>query len=261
MTTPASFYAIHSASAHSIGKVRRYNEDAMYRFDGQLMRLNRQEALGLYIIADGMGGHADGDKASACTVTAFVRCFFEEVFCDLLEAEEEPESIPERLASCMVQANQELIQRYPGSGTTFTVALVTNRKVYGAHVGDSRLFVLDKANQLEQLTHDHSLVQVMIDLGELTPEEALNHPRRSVLLRSLGFKEELDVDTLERELQPGDRLLLCCDGLWSVVDEEGLIKIINQTDDLQKACDALVEAANDAGGPDNISCILIEPEK
>jgi serine/threonine protein phosphatase PrpC len=80
-------------------------------------------------------------------------------------------------------------------------------------------------------------------------------------LRSLGFKEELDVDTLERELQPGDRLLLCCDGLWSVVDEEGLIKIINQSDDLQKACDALVEAANEAGGPDNISCILIEPEK
>lgn len=260
MTTLKPFHAIHSAGAHSIGKVRRYNEDAIYRFDGQLMRLNNQEALGLYIIADGMGGHANGDKASACSVTAFVRCFFKEVFPDLLEAEQEPKNIPELLTECLRTANQAIVDRFPGSGTTFTVALLMNHKVYGIHVGDSRLFVLDQENHLEQLTHDHSLVQVMVELGEITPEEALVHPRRSVLLRSLGFKAELEADTFERALHAGERLLMCCDGLWSVVDEASIGALIRSAGSLQKACDDLVQAANEAGGPDNISVILIEPE-
>jgi len=110
---------------------------------------------------------------------------------------------------------------------------------------------------MEQLTHDHSLVQMMVDLGEISEEEALTHPRRSVLLRSLGFDKDVEVDLAENKLEAGESLLLCCDGLWSVIKNDQMINIIREHTDIQEAADALVDAANEAGGPDNISCILV----
>lgn len=248
---------IESGMAHSIGKVRRYNEDAIYLFESEVMRMNQESMLGLYVIADGMGGHANGDKASAWAVTAFVRDFFANIYPSLLDFETTPTDIVERMVVAVQAANHAILDAYPGSGTTFTCALIFEGKLYHAHVGDSRLLLIDKKRTVQRLTHDHSLVQMMIDLGEISEAEALTHPRRSVLLRSLGFDKNVEVDCGECDFDPDDTLLLCCDGLWSVVDEAEILKILKENQELKPAAEALTAAADDAGGPDNISCILI----
>ncbi len=205
-----------------------------------------------------MGGHVSGDLASAYAVTAFVQFFFESIYPELISEEEEIKSIPDLLKTGVSHANHVVIEEVHGGGTTFTMALIWNGKIYLAHVGDSRIYLFDKKYACERLTNDHSFVHMLVRMGEITEEEALTHPRRSVLLRSLGFDEDVEVDTDEREFAAGETLLLCCDGLWSVVPESEIIEKIRGKSDLIAAAESLVEAANDLGGPDNISCILVQ---
>ena len=250
--------SLSSANAHSIGKVRRYNEDALYAFESEIVRMDHKETIGLYIIADGMGGHISGDRASACAVNAFVQFFFESIYSEIISDEEGSKSIPDLLKTGVSQANHAVIEKVHGGGTTFTAVLIWNEKLYLAHVGDSRIYLFDKKFTSERLTSDHSFVHMLVRMGEITEEEALTHPRRSVLLRSLGFDDDVEVDTDEREFAAGETLLLCCDGLWSVVPESGIIEKIREKSDLLETAENLIEAANDLGGPDNISCILVQ---
>ncbi len=230
----------------------------MLSFEIELMRCSQVETLGLFAIADGMGGHVNGDQASALAVTAFSSFFFEKIMPLFLDQNSDLSSVPERLEEAVIEANQTILDHLPGSGTTFTAALIWGERLYCAHVGDSRLLILDEKGSIEKITRDHSLVQMMVELGEITEDEALSHPRRSVLLRSLGFESALEVDLYEKQLNPGDVAVLCCDGLWSTVDLEKISRIIHDEPVLQKAADELVNAANKAGGPDNISCILVK---
>lgn len=257
MSHNQSIHALESANAHSIGKIRRYNEDALVSFQLETMRKDQTDSLGLYVVADGMGGHINGDEASASAVSAFTEQLGNDIIPLFLKDESDSSIIPEMLKKAVLFANQSILDVHPGSGTTFTAALIWNEKIYIAHVGDSRLFLIHQNYEMEQLTHDHSLVQMMVDLGEISEEEALTHPRRSVLLRSLGFDKDVEVDLAENKLEAGESLLLCCDGLWSVIKNDQMTKIIREHTDIQEAADALVDAANDAGGPDNISCILV----
>lgn len=257
MIKKKSNYSLFSANAHSIGKVRRVNEDALFCFESEIMRINQKETIGLYIIADGMGGHISGDRASASAINTFVAYFFESVYPLLVADKELKKSIFEYLSEGIVQANKSVKKEVPGGGTTFTAALVWNGRIYFAHVGDSRIYHFNKKFHCRRLTNDHSLVSLLVEMGEINQEEALTHPRRSVLLRSLGFNSDIEIDTGEFEFETGEFLLLCCDGLWSVVLESEITAILQEKMDLTEMTEKFINTANDHGGPDNISCILV----
>jgi PPM family protein phosphatase len=143
-----------------------------------------------------------------------------------------------------------------GGGTTCTAVVVLGDRAYVAHVGDSRAYMITK-DGLEQITRDHSMVQRLLELGQLTPEEAATYSRRNELYRALGFKDVLEVDALSRRLPPGSRMLLCSDGLWNHVEGPEIFNIVLNHPNPQEACNKLVALANTRGGTDNITVILL----
>jgi serine/threonine protein phosphatase PrpC len=223
-----------------IGRARERNEDAY---------LVREP---LFAVADGMGGHRGGDVASSLAL-------------EILGAREEGEERPPiLLTSGIKKANQRVLERAEadrdlrGMGTTLTAIVAEDAKAHVAHVGDSRAYLLREGNALQQLTEDHTLVQRMVREGRLSPEEAGTHPQRSVLTRALGVEEEIAVDELTLDVHSGDRLLLCTDGLTSMVGRERIEQILEGERDPQAACDRLIDAANGAGGEDNITVIVLD---
>jgi serine/threonine protein phosphatase PrpC len=216
-----------------IGRERGRNEDAY---------LIREP---LFAVADGMGGHRGGDVASSLAM-------------EILEGDA---ATP--LVETIKQANQRVLQRSAsdrelrGMGTTLTAVVAEDARAHVAHVGDSRAYLLRDGN-LQQLTEDHTLVQRMVREGKITPEEAHTHPQRSILTRALGVEEDLSVDELTLDMHPGDRLLLCTDGLTSMVGREQIQEILEREKAPQAACDKLIDAANRAGGDDNITVIVLE---
>jgi len=241
-----------------VGKVRAHNEDTAlvtttaYDGDGGL------SPFGLFAVADGMGGHQAGEVASslAARVAAdyVTRHYYMPSFLDQEPAANQP-ALTNVLMAAVRAANRAVSSEAPGSGTTLTCALVLGVQVYVAHVGDSRAYVLTEEG-LEQITHDHSLVDRLVNEGRLTPDEAAVHPQKNVLYRAVGQGGVLDVDTHVRTIQPGDYLLLCSDGLWGLVDEEDIASLIKRASSSQGACEDLVAAANQAGGSDNITAII-----
>jgi protein phosphatase len=172
-------------------------------------------------------------------------------------ADEDDLYIGEILTAALEKANETVARETPEGGTTVTVAVVHGNIAYLAHVGDSRAYYITQ-DGIVQLTKDHSLVQRLIDLDHLTPDEAAVHPQRNVLYRAIGQNESLEVDSFMKPLEDGSRLLLCSDGLWNMVDEERVRQVVSSAATPQNACDQLVELANEKGGSDNITVILIQ---
>ena len=228
-----------------VGKVRKGNEDALLLRDS------------VYAVADGMGGHLAGEVASA-TALEPVEQLDGRIFQDDTAA-------VTALRDAVVAANErvsKLAQENPdyrGMGTTLTAALVEGRRLHVAHVGDSRAYLL-RDGQFSQLTDDHTLVQHLVDEGQITREEAAHHPQRSVVTRAIGVSEEVDVDSMSLELVPGDQLLLCSDGLTGVVDDRVIARTLLEIEDPDQAVAALIDLANEAGGPDNITVLLLRYE-
>jgi serine/threonine protein phosphatase PrpC len=224
-----------------IGRLRQRNEDAYLVKDS------------LFVVADGMGGHRGGDVASTLAL-------------ETIESVAPAEVTLEALVQDIKQANQALMDRgeadreLRGMGTTITAVIAEDAKVHVAHVGDSRAYLL-RGGALQQLTEDHTLVQRMVREGRLTEDEAARHPQRSVLTRALGVDEDIPVDELTLDVRKGDRLLLCTDGLTNMVDRDRLKKILARERDPQVACDKLIDAANRAGGDDNITAIVLDFEE
>jgi protein phosphatase len=223
------------------GRRRRHNEDA-YVCDPPL-----------FAIADGMGGAQAGEVASGLAAAA------------LTDSANGGGSGERRVSELIQEANRRVHQRAStdaatmGMGTTMTVALVEpdGRVVFG-HVGDSRAYLL-RDGRLEQLTDDHTLVAELVRRGELSPSDAEVHPQRSVITRALGTDPDVDVDTFDLEGRPGDVVLLCSDGLSSMVPSATIEKLLDQhRSDLQTAGKALIHAANRGGGEDNITAVLFE---
>jgi protein phosphatase len=208
-----------------------------------------------------MAGHQAGEVASALAARTVARHIVQQVYLTTLYQKErgagEP-SLKEVLVEAVNLANATVSAVVPGGGTTLICALVLGTQAYVANVGDSRAY-LASAQGLEQITRDHSLVDRLVEMGQLTEAEAASHPQKNVLYRAVGQGGVLDVDTFVRAVPRGHRLLLCSDGLWGMVDEEEMGHIISDAPSPQAACDELVEAANLAGGKDNISVILVEP--
>ena len=221
-----------------IGRVREGNEDSYLVLEP------------LYAVADGMGGHRGGEVASSLALETIQGMF---------------ERREGSLAEEVVEANRAVFDRsqndrsVSGMGTTLTAAQVDGNRVHLVHVGDSRAYLL-RGGELAQVTEDHTLVHRMVMEGEITPKEAETHPHRSILTRALGVDQTIQVDEGDVETVPGDRILLCTDGLTGMVPEGQIREIALETPDPQEAVEKLIKVANRAGGIDNITAVILDFE-
>jgi len=247
--------------ATDVGKVRHHNEDTALVITAAHDGDSASPALGVFILADGMGGHRSGEVASSLAARAAAHHILDQFYLPTLISQEHNSGQPalkEMLVDAVRAANTTVADQVPGGGTTLTCALVLGSHVYIAHVGDSRAYVVTKGG-LDQITHDHSLVDRLVEMGQLTHDEAADHPHKNVLYRAVGQSGLLEVDTYLQTIPEGGRLLLCSDGLWGLVSEVDIIDIITAAPSPQEACRRLIASANQAGGGDNITAILAEP--
>lgn len=242
--------------ASDVGIVRDNNEDACFGMQWQSITVDDRPDFGLFIVADGMGGHLDGERASGVAVQTLAAEMLDRIYVPMLKdfkAGSSP-TILEALISASEKANQAVMKRVPGGGTTLSAVAVVGNLAYLAHVGDSRAYLVHGDN-IEQLTTDHTLVQRLVEMKELTLEEAEYYPQKNVLYRAIGQNEQLKMERLIRTLPPGAQVLLCTDGLWDLVEPETIREVSVTSDSPQDACDKLVRIANERGGSDNITVI------
>ncbi|MEM8531154.1 MAG: protein phosphatase 2C domain-containing protein [Chloroflexota bacterium] len=248
-----------AAVLRDVGRVRTINQDSVYALTSSIPRESQDTTMGLFIIADGMGGHDGGEIASRLAVSSVVR----QVLTDLL-VPAVTDNVSESLQSLMISAVQEAnrtIWDYARAhdsdmGTTCTAALVLGNGVYVAHVGDSRAY-LRTPTGMQCLTADHSAVGRLIEVGQLDPEEAREHPLRSQLYRTVGQSPDVQVDFTYQPIGDAIQLLVCSDGLWGMLDEEVIIDVLDHSLWPQDACHELIARANLAGGEDNISAVVV----
>jgi protein phosphatase len=223
--------------------------------------------LGLFVVADGMGGHAGGEVASEVAVTEIQNVIESTISLGSHDIWPVPFDTTvgmdgNRLRAGFLMANSRIAQQIKkteelmGMGTTAVAVLFSNGKSALAHVGDSRAYLL-RAGQLTRLTSDHSWVEEQLRAGMLTEAAAREHPWRNIVTRVLSGTDSLNVDVIEFQLEAGDRVLLCSDGLPIVVQDSEIETVVSATTDLQAVCDELVSRANAAGGPDNVTALVV----
>lgn len=242
-----------------VGMVRTNNQDAMLTFYYASQSVDNRPDFGLFIVADGMGGHHDGEQASAIVTRTVAHHVLSNIFLPMLtntgnEIDRPP--LTESLIEAIQAANTDVLADVPDGGTTITAVAVVGDLAYFAHVGDSRAYLITK-DSIEQVTRDHSLVQRLIELDQLTPEEAADHPQQNVLYRAIGQSDSLEVDALTRRIPSNAYLLLCSDGLWGLVEDQTILQVIRENPNPQQACDKLVAMANTMGGRDNITAVML----
>ena len=241
---------IKTFSMTDTGQKRKVNQDYVYTSENPVGNLPN-----LFIVADGMGGHAAGDYASRFTT--------ETVVSDISDSHE---TNPIRLIRHAYEvANAAIIEEahrlpdHEGMGTTLVVATIIDDTLYVANVGDSRLYLID--DRISQITRDHSLVEEMVRAGEIRENEARSHPMKNKITRAIGGDEEIRVDFFDIKLKEGDVILMCTDGLTNRVEDEDIRMIVRSSSDVVSAVQGLVKRANDNGGSDNIGIVIIEPFK
>lgn len=249
-----------AASGQSVGKQRELNEDSLLAITTTMAGNSGNLPFGLYVIADGMGGHQFGEVASNAAIRSVAGFVLKKFHPYLFQVKTDTmdESFQEVMLSAVAEAQRAIQHEAPGSGTTLTAALVLGQQITVAHVGDSRAYFVFPDSRIEAITRDHSLVKRLEELGHITSEEAVNYPHRNVLYRALGQGEILDPDIFTIAFPQPGFLMICSDGLWGVVAEQDIVRSIVEAPNLQRACQNLVSAANTAGGPDNISVILAQ---
>jgi protein phosphatase len=249
-----------AASGQSVGKQRELNEDSLLALTSTLAGNSGSLPFGIYIVADGMGGHQYGEVASNAAIRIVAGHILRKFQPYLFSIKPSPpdESLQEIMQTAVREAQKIIQNEAPSSGTTLTAALVLGQQVTIAHVGDSRAYHIYPDGRAEVVTRDHSLVKRLEELGHISPTEAENYPHRNVLYRALGQGEILEADVFTVSFPQKGYLMLCSDGLWGVVADQDMNKIIREAPSLQRACQTLVEAANAAGGPDNISVIIVQ---
>ncbi len=249
-----------AAGAQSVGRAREHNEDSLYMLTTLAANNDEYTPLGLYIVADGMGGHEHGEMASGLAVHSIANAILRKIIIVLTAIHPTAPSAPlqEILEDSVMEAHKIIGREAPGGGTTLTLALLVNRTMLIAHIGDSRAYWIPTTGEAQVLTRDHSLVMRMIELGQITEAEAAIHPQRNVLYKALGQGESAapEISTLALSENNG-LLLLCSDGLWGVVPHAELLDIVRNTPDINAAVQKLVDRANELGGPDNITAVLV----
>jgi len=243
-----------------VGMVRANNQDSLMTFYFSNRSVENRPDWGLFIVADGMGGHHDGEKASAMVTRKVSEQVMNRIFLPMIgnsldEINQHP-PLAESLIEAIQDANGSVLKDIPDAGTTITAVALVGDLAYFAHVGDSRAYLITR-DGIEQITRDHSLVQRLIELDQITPEEAAEHPQHNVLYRAIGQSENLEVDAVTRRMPNNSYLLLCSDGLWGLVDNKTMAQIVRESANPQDACDKLVAKANMLGGKDNITAVLL----
>lgn len=239
----------------NIGKSRKDNQDKIFIPD-------EKSVVKYFIIADGMGGVNGGEIASGIAIET-IKDYINE---NLENIEFEKEQIEELLRGAIARANKFIFQRaereeeLKGMGTTVVIALLYGNRVYIGHVGDSRIYRIRK-NIIRQLTKDHSYVQALYNEGSITKEEAENHPQKNILLKVVGCEETVEPDFMVKGFIKGDVLLMCTDGLTNMVSVDEIYDVVAKgKSNVKKACKKLVDMANENGGYDNVSVILISKD-
>ena len=249
---------IRYAGNTHVGMKRDHNEDSLCICPEE----------NVYIVADGMGGHASGEVASQMAVETLAK-FYKETAEDEeitwpFKMDKDKKYQENRLVASIKLSNQRIYesavqnQRQKGMGTTLVVTFFTENEVYTAHVGDSRVYRL-RSGDLTQITEDHSLLNDYIKMKDLTPEEIENFPHKNVIVRALGMKETVQVDVSVEEPMDGDIYMLCSDGLNGMIDDTKIRDtLLGANDDLELACNRLIQAANEAGGTDNVTVVIAQ---
>lgn len=236
---------VRYAAKTDIGKLREINEDTFLVEDK------------IFAVADGMGGHRAGEVASSMAIDILKKRAGE------FEKGDTPQRIQKMLKEALDEVNDAIVKKgetqgdYLGMGTTLTAFHISERRIFLVHIGDSRAYLIRK-EKITQLTQDHTLVADMVGKGEISEEEARIHPLKNILVRALGTDVKAEADLLSEEVQPGDRILLCSDGLSSMLRDEEILSIVNESESLENACQRLIDTANTNGGEDNITVVLVE---
>lgn len=246
-------------SATDKGRQRDLNEDCL---EAWLYMRGSGGLLGLFVVADGLGGHDSGEVASRLATDAVWKELRQSVWEPIIRGEAlEVEELEERVETAIKAASRAVyearIARCSEMSSTLTLALIVDDVAYIGNVGDSRAYLWN-AKGLRRITKDHSLVQRLVDAGQLEPAGVYIHPQRNVIYQSIGDRPDVHPDILQLPLTPDDRLILCSDGLWEMVRDEGLEEVLLMEMDPQRACERLVQNANLAGGEDNISVIIVQ---
>ena len=230
-----------------VGRCRDINQDYIFLSEEPMGNLPN-----LFLVADGMGGHRAGDLASEYTVSRVCEAVTKSM-----------QKIPFQILKGAFQyANQKLIEKagespaYAGMGTTLVAVTVQDDTAYVANVGDSRLYKI--GGTIEQITEDHSLVEEIVRMGEISKEEARNHPEKNIITRAIGVSETVEPDYFDTKLEKGECLLLCSDGLSNMLEDAQIKEILDRRTDLRSGAEELVREANRNGGKDNIAVVLIE---
>lgn len=240
---------MNSYSVTNIGKMRKLNQDYVYSTEQPIGNLPN-----LFLVADGMGGHNAGDYASKLAVSTIVE-----------QAADMDETDPTRVldlaisvANAVVWRSAESSPELAGMGTTVVAAVVDDNHLYVANVGDSRLYVANDV-EMTQITRDHSWVEEMVKRGGLDREEARNHPDKNIITRAVGVESSVRIDFFDYTLKDGEKILMCTDGLTNMLSDEQIRDILMQDAEVAERAEELIRKANDNGGKDNVSVILIEP--
>ena len=240
-----------------VGRKREKNEDSFLV----------DEKQGLFLVADGMGGHLGGEFASQMAVRTIgesLRKLAEDAEATLSAGQTERYDPGEQLKFSIRLASQRIFReatRSPnlrGMGTTVVGLLIREKKGYIANVGDSRAYLI-RGSEIHQLTVDHSLVTEQLQAGFITPAEVKNHRLKNIITRSVGFQDDVEIDLMVRDLEEGDRFLLCSDGLTNMISNEEIVKIASRSKapNPKVVCEKLIEQANRKGGDDNVSAIFV----
>ncbi len=241
------------------GATRANNEDSLAAVTLNQAGEDASQVIGVYAVADGMGGHDAGEVASQLAVRTAVR----QLVGDVSETGNDlPENYQQWLESAVVLANRVVREKaheeHTNMGTTLVMAVVVGNDVHIANVGDSRAYLISPIS-IRQLTQDQTYLQSLVDKGAITPEQAANRPDRNILTEAVGSKQEVNVDLFNETLGPDESLLLCSDGLWATLGDAEIIHIVRTAATPNAACRALVDACNAKGSLDNIAAVLVRP--
>lgn len=243
------------------GRVRDLNEDSLLVLQYEWNNRAFGRPAGLFVVADGMGGHEGGEIASGMLIRSLGRRAVVELLPRAFDPDDVPFDLQGWLAGAIRRSNEEIYQWAHEAGfemgTTVVAALLVDDAVVIAHVGDSRAYLIN-ASHIERLTVDHSLVESLVVSNQISREEARIHPQANVIYRTIGDRPQVMVDMRQLRLAPGDRLLLCSDGLNGMLADGVVHELVMGATSPQAACDALVAAANEAGGEDNCSVVVVQ---
>jgi serine/threonine protein phosphatase PrpC len=254
-----------SGARSDVGKTRRGspNEDSILVIQASRIHESFSQPVGLYIVADGLGGHDDGQAASRKAVAVIAETVTRDLLLPAFQSGAFPDSeeIGTKLKGAIEAANIALVdsneQTRSDMGSTVTGALVVGDTAYIINVGDSRTYLYDTVS-LRPISVDHSLVMQLVIGGLIERDDIYTHPQRNQILRSLGDRRDLPVDLFVEKLRPGYQLVICCDGLWEMIRDGEIEQLLREASDPQKAADTLMQTANDNGGEDNISVIVVQ---